>query len=106
LVKYWARWSSPEVLEKRKFSAKSDVWSFGVVLWGLFSYGAIPYFQFSNDQASKKILSMELLELGKEWPKGIHNVCAKSWAKQPDTRPEFKVSLSRSSKSLGNCRNY
>lgn len=33
------RWSAPEVVEFRKFSSKSDVWSFGMVLYELFTQG-------------------------------------------------------------------
>jgi serine/threonine protein kinase len=36
-------WSAPEVLTRRKFSTYSDVWSFGVLCWEVFSYGMIPY---------------------------------------------------------------
>ncbi len=31
------KWTAPEVLEYGKYSAKSDIWSYGIVLWELFS---------------------------------------------------------------------
>ena len=37
------RWTPPEAIHFRKFSEKSDVWSFGVLLWEVMSYGAQPY---------------------------------------------------------------
>ena len=36
------RWSPPEVLQRHKFSEKSDVWSFGVTVWEMFSMGLVP----------------------------------------------------------------
>jgi len=44
------KWSAPEVLKFEKFSAKSDVWSFGIVLWEIFEYGKDPYFEYSSNK--------------------------------------------------------
>lgn len=37
------RWTAPEVFEYGKASEFADVWSFGIVLWEIFSRGGIPY---------------------------------------------------------------
>ena len=42
------RWSPPEALLHGRYTSFSDVWSFGVVLWELFSMGLRPYAELSN----------------------------------------------------------
>lgn len=37
------RWCAPEVLLRKGFSHKSDVWSFGVTMWEMFEHGKIPW---------------------------------------------------------------
>jgi serine/threonine protein kinase len=37
------KWTAPEVLEFEKYTLASDVWSFGVVMWEIFSFGSVPY---------------------------------------------------------------
>lgn len=44
------RWMPPESIMYRKFSTESDVWSFGVILWEIFTYGKQPWFQLGNNE--------------------------------------------------------
>lgn len=41
--KWPVKWYAPECINYYKFSSKSDVWSFGVLMWEAFSYGQKPY---------------------------------------------------------------
>ncbi|XP_008434258.1 tyrosine-protein kinase TXK isoform X3 [Poecilia reticulata] len=47
-AKFPVKWSPPEVLHYSKYSSKSDVWSFGVVMWEIFSEGRTPFESRSN----------------------------------------------------------
>ena len=46
------RWMPTESILYRKFTTESDVWSFGVVLWEIFTYGKQPWYQLSNTEVS------------------------------------------------------
>lgn len=48
LVDLAVRWSAPEVLEHSEFSSASDVWSYGIILYELWTSGAKPYEYWSN----------------------------------------------------------
>eukprot|EP00064_Thunnus_orientalis_P017340 superscaffoldBa00003657_g17421 len=41
------RWTAPEAFQHRKFSSASDVWSFGILMWEVMSYGERPYWDMS-----------------------------------------------------------
>ena len=42
-IRYPIKWTAPEAFSEQKFDSRSDVWSFGVVLYEVFSYGKEPY---------------------------------------------------------------
>ena len=49
------RWTSPEAIAFRKFTSSADVWSFGVVMWEVMSYGERPYWNWSNQGVIKAV---------------------------------------------------
>uniref|UniRef100_A0A8C5SRA7 Protein kinase domain-containing protein n=2 Tax=Elapidae TaxID=8602 RepID=A0A8C5SRA7_LATLA len=46
------RWTGPEAIQYRKFTSASDVWSYGIVMWEVMSYGERPYWDMSNQDVS------------------------------------------------------
>ncbi|TSL28214.1 BDNF/NT-3 growth factors receptor [Bagarius yarrelli] len=49
------RWMPPESIMYRRFTTESDVWSLGVVLWEIFTYGKQPWYQLSNNEVSLRV---------------------------------------------------
>uniref|UniRef100_A0A3Q4G9T0 Tyrosine-protein kinase receptor n=1 Tax=Neolamprologus brichardi TaxID=32507 RepID=A0A3Q4G9T0_NEOBR len=61
------RWMPPESIMYRKFTTESDIWSFGVVLWEIFTYGKQPWYQLSNSEvgcSGKKHYKIALQNFG------------------------------------------
>ena len=47
------RWTAPECIRHRQFTTASDVWSYGIVMWEVMSYGEKPYWDMSNDDVTQ-----------------------------------------------------
>lgn len=88
------KWTAPEAVSKRKFSTKSDVWSFGVLLYELITHGRVPYPGIDNAEVLSR------LETGYRMPKptsgrvtcpdGLYEIMLKCWHRDPQMRPTFE----------------
>ena len=56
------RWMAPETITHGKFSEMSDAWSYGILLWEIFTFGKRPYYYMSNEQVSKYFNLSRLLQ--------------------------------------------
>ncbi|XP_073655683.1 cytoplasmic tyrosine-protein kinase BMX isoform X2 [Tursiops truncatus] len=54
-TKFPVKWSAPEVFHYFKYSSKSDVWAFGILMWEVFSLGKQPYDLYDNSQVVMKV---------------------------------------------------
>lgn len=55
------RWTSPEAIAYRKFTSASDVWSYGIVMWEVMSFGERPYWDMSNQDVSFHFIQNRIL---------------------------------------------
>jgi len=83
------KWTAIEGIKRRKFSTKSDVWSFGVVLWEMWTHGEDPYFGMKHDEATERIEGGYRLESPLNCPIGVYELMKKCWLFEPEDRPSF-----------------
>ncbi len=89
------RWMPPESILYGKFSTESDVWSFGVVLWEIYSYGLQPYYGYSNQEVIEMIRSRQLLPCPEDCPSRMYAFMVECWHEVPNRRPPFNEIHSR-----------
>lgn len=73
------RWCAPEVLQENKFSHESDIWSFGIVLWELFSLAEVPYRNLTNFQILGHILDGNRLQKPINCDDHLYNFMLNMW---------------------------
>nr|XP_019935204.1 PREDICTED: NT-3 growth factor receptor-like isoform X6 [Paralichthys olivaceus] len=84
------RWMPPESIMYRKFSTESDVWSFGVILWEIFTYGKQPWFQLGNNEVIECITQGRVLERARNCPKEVYDIMLGCWQREPQQRLNIK----------------
>ncbi|XP_073752720.1 inactive tyrosine-protein kinase transmembrane receptor ROR1 isoform X1 [Callorhinus ursinus] len=84
------RWMPPEAIMYGKFSSDSDIWSFGVVLWEIFSFGLQPYYGFSNQEVIEMVRKRQLLPCSEDCPPRMYSLMTECWNEIPSRRPRFK----------------
>jgi proto-oncogene tyrosine-protein kinase Ret len=83
------RWMAPETFLSGSFTEKSDVWSFGVCLWEIFSLGTLPYKDLENTTIVPKILGGYRLQQPYMCPDHAYTVMMQCCEDNPDKRPTF-----------------
>ncbi|KAK6101576.1 Protein tyrosine kinase family protein [Brugia pahangi] len=84
------KWLAPETMQQRIFSSKTDVWSFGVLVWEVYADGKEPYPGLSNIQTRAKIVVQNYrMEMPKTAPLAISKLVYRCWKTEPSERPSF-----------------
>eukprot|EP00051_Salpingoeca_urceolata_P016010 m.210632 g.210632 ORF g.210632 m.210632 type:complete len:1496 (-) comp18565_c0_seq1:394-4881(-) len=83
------KWMSPEAIRSKKYSNKSDVWSFGVLAWEVFSFGATPYGRMSAVECMMSVAMGMRLRKPVGCPEDTYAVMMRCWALSPEHRPQF-----------------
>ena len=92
------RWMPPEAILFARFTTQSDVWSLGVVLWEVFSYGIQPYFSMSNEQVIAHVREGNVMSCPDGCPQEIYDLMVDCWNMDPAQRPtaaDVRMALGR-----------
>eukprot|EP00050_Salpingoeca_kvevrii_P021561 m.112442 g.112442 ORF g.112442 m.112442 type:complete len:2312 (-) comp9396_c0_seq4:186-7121(-) len=87
------RWTAPEGLkDKRRFSTKSDVWSFGVLLFEIWSDATLPYAAWTSEQVFMNFQQDEGQRLARPTgcPCSVYALMLSAWHSEPTMRPDMR----------------
>lgn len=88
-AKFPVKWSPPEVLHFCRYSSKSDVWSYGVLMWEVFAEGRMPFEQSQNHEVVTLVTKGHRLFRPKMAPPAVYDIMQLCWHERPDERPSF-----------------
>ncbi|XP_065216499.1 fibroblast growth factor receptor homolog 1-like [Planococcus citri] len=84
------KWMAPETLTHRRHSTQSDVWSYGILLWEIVTFGAVPYATY--DDAEKLLQDIDSgyrMKKPKDCSMDTYCLMVKCWNHLPENRPDF-----------------
>ncbi|XP_054433519.1 protein-tyrosine kinase 6 [Pteronotus mesoamericanus] len=85
------KWTAPEALAQGRYSVRSDVWSFGVLLHEIFSRGQVPYPGMSNHEAFLRVNAGYRMPCPAECPASTYKLMLSCWHSDPAERPCFRA---------------
>eukprot|EP00052_Salpingoeca_macrocollata_P025034 m.226652 g.226652 ORF g.226652 m.226652 type:complete len:629 (+) comp22362_c1_seq6:89-1975(+) len=84
------RWMAPESLADGVFTSSSDLWSFGVVLWEIVTFGKTPYSNMNNMEVAEMVVEEEYrMPSPTNCPEPLYKVMVRCWQEEPQDRGSF-----------------
>ncbi|XP_065899772.1 uncharacterized protein [Dysidea avara] len=83
------KWTAPEALHYRRYSIQSDVWSYGCVVYEIWSLGYKPFKSLSTIEILEKIDNGYRLPPPPGCPRAFYRMMIKCWHPDPRSRPQF-----------------
>lgn len=90
-AKFPIKWTAPEAAMMNKFSIKSDVWSFGILLVEIVTYGRIPYPGMTNAEVLQQVERGYRMPSPAGNPEMLYTIMLDCWKAEPENRPTFET---------------
>lgn len=90
-TKFPIKWTAPEAAIFNKFSVKSDVWSFGVVLTEIVTHGRTPYPSMSNQEVLQQVSRSYRMPQPPNCPDRLYQIMLNCWKTNAEERPTFEA---------------
>ncbi|XP_028252832.1 tyrosine-protein kinase Blk [Parambassis ranga] len=88
-AKFPIKWTAPEAINFGTFSIKSDVWSFGILLTEIVTYGRIPYPGMTNPEVVRSLDRSYRMPCPDGCPEELYDIMMMCWKEKPEDRPTF-----------------
>lgn len=89
-AKFPIKWTAPEAINFGTFSIKSDVWSFGILLTEIVTYGRIPYPGMTNPEVIQNLETGYRMPRPEACPTELYDIMNLCWQEKPEDRPTFE----------------
>ncbi|XP_065586537.1 tyrosine-protein kinase Blk isoform X2 [Cyrtonyx montezumae] len=89
-AKFPIKWTAPEAINFGIFTIKSDVWSFGILLTEIITYGRIPYPGMTNPEVIRNLEQGYRMPCPDMCPAELYSIILKCWRSKPEDRPTFE----------------
>lgn len=89
-AKFPIKWTAPEAALYASFTIKSDVWSFGVLLYEIITRGQVPYPGMQNREVIDQVERGYRMPQPRDCPNPLYQVMLQSWDQAPEQRPTFE----------------
>lgn len=85
------KWTAPEAANYNRFTIKSDVWSFGILLTEVITYGRIPYPGMTNAEVLHQVEHGFRMPPPPGCPQSLYELMLDCWQKNETKRPSFET---------------
>ncbi|XP_078355560.1 uncharacterized protein LOC144640230 [Oculina patagonica] len=89
------KWMAPESIHDSVFTIKSDVWSYGVLLWEMATMGGVPYPTMTNAELCRALKNGYRMERPEMCCDEVYELMTECWEEDPTARPSFSQLIDR-----------
>ncbi|KAK7884513.1 hypothetical protein WMY93_027636 [Mugilogobius chulae] len=85
------KWSAPEAISHGTFSSKSDVWSFGILLYEIITFGGNPYPAFNNNEVFEEVTRGYRMPCPSKCPEFLYKIMLDCWDADPGEEAYLQI---------------